>query len=70
MPGYAAQIKAEDRWAIVAYVRALQLSRNADINWIPEEKRAEILETQESVQQKLLEEATTEEQPQDAAAQE
>jgi mono/diheme cytochrome c family protein len=70
MPGYAAQIKAEDRWAIVAYVRALQLSRNASIDWIPEEKRAEILETQETVQQKLLEEATAEEKPQDAAAQE
>ncbi|MCH1495596.1 MAG: DUF3341 domain-containing protein [Rubripirellula sp.] len=68
MPGYAGQIKAEDRWAIVAYVRALQLSRNANIDWIPEEKRAEILETQESVQQKLLEEAKAEEQPQDAAA--
>ena len=29
MPGYASQIKAEDRWAIVAYVRALQMSQNA-----------------------------------------
>jgi mono/diheme cytochrome c family protein len=29
MPGYAAQIPVEDRWAIVAYVRALQLSQNA-----------------------------------------
>ncbi len=29
MQGYAAQIPAEDRWAIVAYVRALQLSRLA-----------------------------------------
>jgi mono/diheme cytochrome c family protein len=28
MPGYAAQIPVEDRWAIVAYVRALQLSQN------------------------------------------
>lgn len=27
MPGYAAQIPAQDRWAIVAYVRALQLSQ-------------------------------------------
>jgi mono/diheme cytochrome c family protein len=30
MPDYAAQIKAEDRWAIVAYVRALQLSELGD----------------------------------------
>ena len=29
MPDYAAQIDVADRWAIVAYVRALQLSQNA-----------------------------------------
>ena len=29
MPDYAAQINAEDRWAIVAYIRALQLSEHA-----------------------------------------
>jgi hypothetical protein len=29
MLGYAAQIPPRDRWAIIAYVRALQLSRNA-----------------------------------------
>jgi mono/diheme cytochrome c family protein len=29
MPSYGAQIPPEDRWAIVAYVRALQLSQNA-----------------------------------------
>jgi mono/diheme cytochrome c family protein len=29
MAGYGAQIKVEDRWAIVAYVRALQLSQDA-----------------------------------------
>jgi mono/diheme cytochrome c family protein len=29
MPDYAAQISAEDRWKIVAYIRALQLSQNA-----------------------------------------
>src|SRR4029079_9617096 len=28
-PSYASQIPPEDRWAIVAYVRALQLSQNA-----------------------------------------
>jgi len=28
MPGYGAQIPVEDRWAIVAYVRALQLAPN------------------------------------------
>ncbi len=29
MPDYASQISAEDRWKIVAYIRALQLSQNA-----------------------------------------
>lgn len=28
MPSYASQIKVEDRWAIVAYIRALQKSQN------------------------------------------
>ena len=31
MPSYGAQIDPKDRWAIVAYVRALQLSRNAGV---------------------------------------
>jgi cytochrome c5 len=29
MPDYRAQISAQDRWAIVAYIRALQLSQHA-----------------------------------------
>jgi len=29
MPDYAAQVKAADRWAIAAYIRALQYSQNA-----------------------------------------
>jgi Cytochrome C oxidase, cbb3-type, subunit III len=35
MPDYAAQIQPEDRWAIVAYIRALQLSQNAPAADIP-----------------------------------
>jgi mono/diheme cytochrome c family protein len=30
MNGYAASVTAEDRWAIVAYIRALQVSQNPD----------------------------------------
>ncbi len=30
MNGYAAQIQAADRWAIIAYIRALQLSQNPE----------------------------------------
>jgi mono/diheme cytochrome c family protein len=35
MQDYAAQITPEDRWAIVAYIRALQLSQNASLAEIP-----------------------------------
>lgn len=39
MPSYASQIPVEDRWAIVAYVRALQRSQHSKIEDVPEEKR-------------------------------
>ena len=42
MPAYGAQIPEEDRWAIIAYVRALQRSRNATINDVPEESRPQL----------------------------
>lgn len=32
MPSYAAQVKVEDRWAIAAYIRVLQLSQNAPVS--------------------------------------
>ena len=35
MPDYASQIPARDRWDIVAYVRALQLSQNATMADVP-----------------------------------
>ncbi|MBI3413870.1 MAG: cytochrome c [Verrucomicrobia bacterium] len=40
MGAYAPNIAIEDRWAIVAYVRALQLSRLANVDEIPADKRA------------------------------
>lgn len=42
MPDYAAQIPARDRWAIVSYVRALQLSQNASVNDVPADARAQL----------------------------
>jgi mono/diheme cytochrome c family protein len=39
MPAYGPQVPAEDRWAIVSYVRALQLSRNASVNDVPSDER-------------------------------
>jgi len=35
MPSYASQVPVEDRWAIVAYIRALQLSQHATIADLP-----------------------------------
>jgi len=35
MPDYASQIPADDRWKIIAYVRALQLSQNATMADVP-----------------------------------
>jgi hypothetical protein len=35
MPSYAAQIPPDDRWAIVAYIRALQLSQHATLTDLP-----------------------------------
>ena len=42
MPDYAAQIPVRDRWAIVAYVRALQLSQNATVADVPADRRAQL----------------------------
>jgi len=39
MAGYGAQIDLEDRWAIAAYVKALQLSQNASLQDVPTELR-------------------------------
>lgn len=40
MGAYGANISINDRWAIVAYVRALQRSRLADVNDVPEAQRS------------------------------
>jgi mono/diheme cytochrome c family protein len=42
MPDYSAQVPVADRWAIVAYLRALQLSENARVEDVPPERRAEL----------------------------
>jgi mono/diheme cytochrome c family protein len=60
MPGYAGQISPANRWAIVAYVRALQRSRNAVIDSVPADQREEIKSLQAEVEQKLAEEAEAE----------
>lgn len=40
MPSYGAQLSPADRWAVTAYVRALQLSRNATPADLPADVRA------------------------------
>jgi mono/diheme cytochrome c family protein len=42
MYGYAAQVPPRDRWAIVAYVRALQLSRDARASELPSDLRDQL----------------------------
>jgi mono/diheme cytochrome c family protein len=42
MPSYGAQIPPGDRWAIVAYVRALQRSWNATLDDVPPQARKEL----------------------------
>jgi len=42
MPDYAAQVKPADRWAIVAYIRALQLSEHASVADVPADQRGRL----------------------------
>jgi hypothetical protein len=42
MPSYAAQLTAPDRWAIAAYIRALQLSQHATIEDVPADQRPQL----------------------------
>jgi mono/diheme cytochrome c family protein len=42
MQDYAAQIPAQDRWAIAAYIRALQFSQNARLEDVPADRRADL----------------------------
>src|SRR6185369_952548 len=43
MPSYAAQVPVADRWAIAAYIRALQLSQHATLAEVPEAERSALL---------------------------
>ena len=42
MQGYAEEIPVRDRWLIVAYLRALQLSQHASVNDVPADHRADL----------------------------
>jgi hypothetical protein len=42
MPDYSASINPRDRWAIVAYIRALQLSQRATVADVPPEEQGKL----------------------------
>jgi mono/diheme cytochrome c family protein len=42
MSDYAAQVPVADRWAIAAYIRALQFSQRATIDDVPADRRPEL----------------------------
>jgi mono/diheme cytochrome c family protein len=44
MPRYGGHIAPRDRWAIVAYIRALQLSQNAELEDVPAAERSKLSE--------------------------
>jgi len=42
MYSYAMRVSPQDRWAIVAYIRALQLSRHAALSDVPDEQKTKL----------------------------
>lgn len=51
MQDYAAQVPVVDRWAIAAYLRAVQLSHNARVEDVPADRRGELDQAPAQVQQ-------------------
>lgn len=49
MPDHAAQVPVPDRWAIIAYLRALQFSQNADLEDVRDPAAKERLERERGV---------------------
>lgn len=50
MYSYASRIPPEDRWAIAAYIRALQLSQHAPLEAVPEEERTSLTQFQSQLE--------------------
>jgi hypothetical protein len=42
MASYAAELDVKERWAVVAYLRALQLAQTASVGDVPADKRGEL----------------------------
>ncbi len=49
MPDYRTQIPPRDRWAIIAYIRALQLSQHAPLADVPPEVRERLTSTTQPI---------------------
>jgi mono/diheme cytochrome c family protein len=47
MAGLGHQITVEDRWAIIAYIRALELSQHAPVNLLTDAQRKELMEAKQ-----------------------
>ncbi len=47
MYSYASRIEPQDRWAVVAYIRALQLSQSSSVNDLTEAEKAKLNEKME-----------------------
>jgi mono/diheme cytochrome c family protein len=45
MFGYAEDLRVEDRWAVIAYVRALQLSQHVEVASLPADARRKLEES-------------------------
>lgn len=44
MPSYASRVEPDDRWRIIAYIRALQLSESSRLSDVPQDQRANLPE--------------------------
>ena len=61
MPGYSSQIEVEDRWAIVAYVRALQESRQGSLDQVPGDLRDKLKSEKAEIDRQIAEQKAKEE---------
>ena len=63
MSDYASQVVPEDRWAIVAYVRALQLSRRAPAEMLAPDERQRLAAAAAPATETMAAPATEDEEP-------
>jgi mono/diheme cytochrome c family protein len=52
MPDYASQIPPDDRWKIIAYVRALQLSQWVPLKDLPQREQERVRQSEQAVEER------------------